>query len=135
MRHKVLFTNNTMECIICKGSGAEPLYDNTICTCKYKRHNSCWVEYVHSTTKVKCLLCRKELKNPPRPTPSTPSAPLLEHEPLEVIIIPEETQTAIHEEYMHQLQSMNRLGKVIKVIFVLVILALVLFLFFRLLLL
>lgn len=50
-----------MECIICKDLGLELLQDNTACRCKYKRHNSCWIDYVHSTKKVKCLICRKEI--------------------------------------------------------------------------
>lgn len=49
-----------MECIICQDIGAEPLQDNTSCTCKYKVHNSCWIDYVNSKTNVTCLLCRKE---------------------------------------------------------------------------
>lgn len=58
-----------MECIICRELGNEPLIENTICDCKYKRHNSCWIDYVHSTSTVKCILCRKEIKKAsPRPT-------------------------------------------------------------------
>lgn len=50
-----------MSCIICQDTGSEPLQDNTHCNCKYKIHNSCWNDYVNSTDKVKCLLCRKEI--------------------------------------------------------------------------
>ena len=49
-----------MECIICQDDNSEPLHDNNACTCKYKVHNSCWIEYVHSKSKAACLICRKE---------------------------------------------------------------------------
>lgn len=55
-----------MSCIICQESGPEPLHENINCSCKYKRHNSCWIDYVHSTSKVKCLLCRKDIVAPPK---------------------------------------------------------------------
>jgi hypothetical protein len=55
-----------MSCIICQESGPEPLRENCNCSCKYKRHDSCWIDYVHSTAKVKCLLCRKEIVAPPK---------------------------------------------------------------------
>jgi hypothetical protein len=69
----------TMECIICKDTGAEPLLENTACSCKYKRHASCWIDYVHSGTAVKCLMCRKDLtikQNTPNPK-STLRTPLM----------------------------------------------------------
>jgi hypothetical protein len=50
-----------MECIICQDSGSELLQDNTSCKCKYKRHISCWINYVHSRKNVICPLCRKDL--------------------------------------------------------------------------
>jgi hypothetical protein len=50
-----------MDCIICQDSGSEPLKDNTSCPCKYKRHSSCWIDYVHSKTKVTCPICRIDL--------------------------------------------------------------------------
>jgi hypothetical protein len=50
-----------MECIICKDLGSEPLQDNIHCTCKYKYHSSCWIDYVHSKNKISCLLCRKDI--------------------------------------------------------------------------
>ena len=49
-----------MECIICQDDKSEPLHDNIFCTCKYKIHTSCWIDYVHSKTTVTCLMCRKE---------------------------------------------------------------------------
>jgi hypothetical protein len=54
-----------MECIICQDKGSEPLQENTFCTCKYKTHNSCWVDYVHSKDKVTCPLCRKDISFKP----------------------------------------------------------------------
>lgn len=60
-----------MDCIICQDSGSEPLQENTSCTCKYKRHISCWIDYVHSRPKVICPLCRKDLTV--KPTPKTKS--------------------------------------------------------------
>lgn len=50
-----------MECIICRDNGLESLIDNTSCNCKYKYHNSCWIDYVHSQKTVKCLMCRKHI--------------------------------------------------------------------------
>lgn len=61
-----------MECIICQDIGAEPLQDNTTCSCKYKRHSSCWIDYVHSREKVICPLCRKDLTV--KQTPKTKSS-------------------------------------------------------------
>lgn len=96
-----------MECIICKGVGVEPLSDNTNCSCKYKRHNSCWIDYVHSTDKVKDPL-----------GPPTPSAPLLEQS--EVIIIPNEAQDS------QDGGNMKTLEIIVKVALVLAIIALIL---------
>lgn len=56
-----------MECIICQDSGVEPLQNNTSCTCKYKRHISCWIDYVHSNKILKCPLCRKEIATSRKP--------------------------------------------------------------------
>ena len=64
-----------MECIICQDSGTEPLQDNTACSCKYKRHTSCWIDYVHSTTNLKCIMCRKDLSI--KPTPKSKSSPTI----------------------------------------------------------
>jgi hypothetical protein len=66
-----------MECIICQDTGEEPLQDNSACPCKYKRHASCWIDYVHSKTKLICPMCRKDLTAKPKvvapkPTPYTP---------------------------------------------------------------
>jgi hypothetical protein len=72
-----------MECIICRETGPEPLLDNSICECKYKVHSSCWIDYVHTTTTVKCLLCRKEIQRqpPPLPTIQVLSTPMLNSYP------------------------------------------------------
>lgn len=51
-----------MDCIICRDTGTEQLYDNINCDCKFKRHNSCWIDYVHSQKTVKCLMCRKPIR-------------------------------------------------------------------------
>ena len=65
-----------MECIICKDSGSEPLQDNIYCTCKYKFHSSCWIDYVNSKNNTTCLLCRKDISTNsiqrPLPTILTP---------------------------------------------------------------
>lgn len=66
-----------MDCIICQDSGQELLQENTACPCKYKRHASCWIDYVHSKTKLICPMCRKDLTakpkaSTPKPTPYTP---------------------------------------------------------------
>lgn len=50
-----------MTCIICHDSTSEPLYDNTYCSCKYEKHASCWIDYVHSNSKLNCPTCRKDL--------------------------------------------------------------------------
>ncbi len=60
-----------MECIICQDTGSEPLHENTSCKCKYKRHISCWIDYVHSRDKVICPLCRVDLSSKPVPKTKT----------------------------------------------------------------
>jgi len=49
-----------MECIICQDAGTEPLQDNEECACKYKIHNSCWLDYIRHVNNVTCLICRKK---------------------------------------------------------------------------
>ena len=66
-----------MECLICKDSGEEPLQDNTACPCKYKRHNSCWIDYIHSRSKTSCPLCRTDLSVKAKYTPKVPYTPQL----------------------------------------------------------
>ena len=50
-----------MTCIICHDSGVEPLHNNKFCACKYEKHVSCWIDYVHSKTILTCPVCRKDL--------------------------------------------------------------------------
>jgi hypothetical protein len=64
-------------CIICLGVGDEPLIENNRCPCKYKRHNSCWIDYVHSIPNIICLECKVNLSsnapsNRPQPVITTP---------------------------------------------------------------
>ena len=66
-----------MECLICKDSGQEPLQENTSCPCKYKRHNSCWIDYIHSRPKTSCPLCRTDLSKKPKYIPKVPYTPQL----------------------------------------------------------
>jgi hypothetical protein len=100
-----------MNCIICQDLGSEPLQDITSCTCKYKCHNSCWIDYVHSTTKVKCLLCRKDLSI--KKTPKTNSALRTEHITISpyssnLNTIPEESDTQItYQEFVNILSQNN----------------------------
>lgn len=98
-----------MECIICQDKGSEPLQENTFCTCKYKTHNSCWVDYVHSKDKVTCPLCRKDLSFKPATihTPLIrPSAP----PPSSAPYIPSQEQQITYQEFVEiirQHQSRN----------------------------
>jgi hypothetical protein len=94
-----------MECIICQDSGDEPLQDNTACKCKYKRHISCWIDYVHSTTVIKCPMCRKDLTTK-QPTVSTPLRQS-RHTPYtpQLASIPEErTQTLTYDEFAEEVR-------------------------------
>lgn len=73
-------------CQICKDTSDEPLHDIILCQCKYKCHNSCWIDYVHSQKKLKCLMCRniitsnnlKSKNNNYDPVIVRPSAPILQ---------------------------------------------------------
>jgi hypothetical protein len=77
-----------MECIICQDTGLEKLQDNTSCSCKYKCHPSCWIDYVHSKNQITCPLCRKIISV--KPTVQTqqvqPTAPpyALSNQPQEI---------------------------------------------------
>lgn len=66
-----------MECLICKDLGEEPLQENTACSCKYKRHNSCWIDYIHSRPKSTCPLCRTDLSVKAKYIPKVPYTPQL----------------------------------------------------------
>ncbi len=134
-----------MECIICRESGNETLFDNYSCECKYKRHNSCWIDYVHSTDKVKCLLCRQEIKAnkvssnigtihiSPRPR-ITPTPMLESYQNTEIFIIPEEPrsqpQLSREEQHRREIQNMTPQQKMLRIILLMAILA-VIFLIFR----
>ena len=67
-----------MECIICQDTGSESLQENTSCSCKYKCHSSCWVDYVHSKTTITCPLCRKDLTIKPLKLLATNQTPLIQ---------------------------------------------------------
>jgi hypothetical protein len=105
---------NKMECIICQDSGSEPLQDNTSCTCKYKRHPSCWIDYVHSREKVICPLCRKDLSVKPKSKP-TEKTPLRQPTPVQtpytpqLRTIPEESGRQItYQEFVDTINNYNR---------------------------
>ena len=74
-----------MECLICKDSGQEPLQENTSCPCKYNRHTSCWIDYVHSKSKIRCPLCRTDLSVKAKYIPKMPYTPQLRTIPEERI--------------------------------------------------
>ena len=93
-----------MECIICQDIGAEPLQDNTSCTCKYKVHNSCWIDYVNSKTNVTCLLCRKERVESKNEISSSPTIIL----PLPTII--EEQEQIQEQESQNTINSVQTQG-------------------------
>ena len=99
-----------MECIICQDANSEPLQDNTSCTCKYKVHASCWIDYVHSKTIVTCLMCRKDRAEPKKNEIHEPTAPELPIEELpdeeipieETIVITIQEEPVIHENAVNQ---------------------------------
>lgn len=113
-----------MECIICQDTGSEPVQDNTTCSCKYKRHSSCWIDYVHSRDKVICPLCRKDLtiKETPK-TKSTIHTPLRQSIPIastpyapQLRTIPEETgQQITYQEFVNTVQQYNSTHTTIEV--------------------
>lgn len=55
-------------CIICTDSTPEGLKKNDLCPCKYYVHSACWVDYVHSTPRVRCLMCRKNVNSQLKPS-------------------------------------------------------------------
>ena len=61
-------------CIICTESTPEGLKKNDLCPCNYHIHSKCWIDYVHSTPKVRCLMCRKDVTSKPQPS-APPLAP------------------------------------------------------------
>ena len=92
-----------MECIICQDKGSEPLQDNTLCSCKYKTHNSCWIDYVHSKDKITCPLCRRDVSVKPVATVHTPliqpSAPQISP-PSAPPYIPSQGQQISYQEFV-----------------------------------
>ena len=92
-----------MECIICQDKGSEPLQDNTLCSCKYKTHNSCWIDYVHSKDKITCPLCRRDISVKPVATVHTPliqhSAPQISP-PIIMPYIPSQGQQISYQEFV-----------------------------------
>jgi hypothetical protein len=118
-----------MECLFCLSSGTEPIQDNTTCPCRYKRHISCWIDYVHSKPTLQCPTCRKDLtiKRPiptsltpfrSWPQPSAPYAPQLQP-------ILEEPSSTLPSRTENTSFS-DKANKFLKIVFVLSILAAVL---------
>lgn len=113
-----------MECIICQDTGSEPLQDNITCNCKYKRHSSCWIDYVHSREKVICPLCRKDLtaKKTPK-TRSSINTPLRAITPIatapytpQLRTIPEDSgQQITYQEFVDTIQQYNSIHTAIEV--------------------
>jgi hypothetical protein len=69
-----------MNCIICLDSGEEKLITNKLCSCVYKKHKTCWNNYIKSNTSAVCPLCRKNLSSSAQHSISIPipSAPVVE---------------------------------------------------------
>lgn len=60
-------------CVICTESTPTGLKQNDLCPCKYFVHKACWIDYVHSTPRVRCLMCRKNVNLKPLQSTSHPS--------------------------------------------------------------
>ncbi len=113
-----------MECIICQDTGSEPVQDNTTCSCKYKRHTSCWIDYVHSRDKIICPLCRKDLtvKKTPK-TKSSVNTPLRASAPVattpyapQLRTIPEDSGRQItYQEFIDTIEQYNSTHTAIEV--------------------
>lgn len=95
-----------MDCIICQDSGSEPLQDNINCKCKYKRHSSCWVEYVHSRDKTICPLCRKDLS-----AKSTPKIEYHQSTPYTSQLYEDSSQQITYQEFVDTIQQHNSLNQ------------------------
>ncbi len=111
-----------MECIICQDKGSEPLQENTFCTCKYKTHNSCWVDYVHSKDKVTCPLCRKDISfkpatiHTPLIRPSAPQiSPPSSASPSSAPYIPSQEQQITYQEFVEIIRHHNQPNTVITI--------------------
>lgn len=106
-----------MECIICQDTRLEPVIYNTNCSCKYKRHNSCWIDYVHSRKKLICPLCRKELtaKKPRTSIRQSVQIAPMPYAP-QPDTIPEESGRQItYQEFIDTIQQYNSTDTVIEV--------------------
>ena len=98
-----------MECIICKDSGSEPLQDNIYCTCKYKFHSSCWIDYVNSKNNITCLLCRKDISTNSiqRPLPTILTPLILATAPPYTIEDITSDQQITYQEFVDTIQQYN----------------------------
>ncbi len=103
-----------MECIICQDKGSEPLQENTFCTCKYKTHNSCWIDYVHSKDKVTCPLCRKDLSFKPA-TIHTPLIQPTAPPSISAPYIPSQEQQITYQEFIELIRQHNQPNTVITI--------------------
>lgn len=126
-----------MECLICLNAGPEPLQENTACSCRYKRHISCWIDYVHSQPTLKCPTCRKNLAALPRPYTAcgpTVITPLIQPPPQpsappyipELAPIPEDPPMAPPAPRSTNATFHEKAKKLLKIVFVLSVIALVL---------
>jgi hypothetical protein len=96
-----------MDCIICQDSGSEKLQENTACSCKYKCHQSCWIDYVNSKTPTTCPLCRKVISVKPivQPQQNQPTAP--PYTPQERIPTQEIGQQISYQEFVDIIHQYN----------------------------
>ena len=68
---------DTPECIICRLSDYEELYEdlskNTFCKCNFYYHESCYEEWLQYKKQNKCLICERDISSNfyiPEPDPS-----------------------------------------------------------------
>jgi hypothetical protein len=61
-------------CIICTESSKDGLKLNSLCACKYYIHDKCWTQYMRSTPRVRCLMCRKDVNSKTQPLLSSSTA-------------------------------------------------------------
>jgi hypothetical protein len=105
-----------MECIICQDKGSEPLQENTFCNCKYKTHNSCWVDYVHSKDKVTCPLCRKDISFKPATIHTPLIQPITQVSPPSVSpYISSRGQQITYQEFVEIIRQHNQPNTVITI--------------------
>ena len=108
-----------MECIICQDSGSEPLQENATCSCKYKCHSSCWIDYVHSKNTITCPLCRKDLTLKASPKPHSIHTPLIQPTAPPYAPLPQRTETTSqqisYQEFIDIIQHNTTQNTVIEV--------------------